>query len=314
VWEEGSRKAPPYPDWAQENPIMSKMTNKERRLKIFQYGSAAIAKYTNGDYSLYYCPICGVGYPESSAIAGADLTLEDVPPKSVGGKPILLTCRQCNSSAGHKIDVCTASKRKFEEFGRVVCGHENGTIPFVTLSMADFSIATSICTERSFDVMPLPNANPPATIEKYKEYLGNLAANNVNGFEFKLSMTQKYDHRFYKLSQLKSAFLLMFAWLGYRFAFDPRLEVVRRQIQEPENNILGTRFWIEGNESMPLNKVMFLRNPLPMFLVSFDGFSILLPTLNPTDDIYSTLPSLWGKGQRVTLEAQVLLSSWPDRL
>jgi hypothetical protein len=69
--------------------------------------------------------------------------------------------------------------------------------------MADFSIAASICTERSFDVMPLPKANPPATIEKYSEYLGNLAASNVTGFEFNLSMTQKYDHRFYKLSQLK---------------------------------------------------------------------------------------------------------------
>lgn len=293
---------------------MAKMTNKERRLKIFRYGSTAIAKHTNGDSSLYYCPICGVGYPESSAIAGTDLTLEDVPPKSVGGKPILLTCRRCNSSAGHKIDVCAASKRKFEEFGRVVCGQENGTIPFVTLTMGDFSIATSICTQRSFDVMPLPNANPPATIEKYKAYLGNLTANNVNGFEFKLSMTQKYDHSGYKLSQLKSAFLLMFAWLGYRYAFDPRLEVVRRQIQEPEHDILSTRFWIEGNETMPLNKVMFLHNPLPMFLVSFEGFSIILPSLNSTNDIYATLPSFWEKGQLITLKAQVSLNGWPDRL
>ena len=296
------------------NRAMAKMLNKERRLQIFRYGSTAIAKYTNGDFSLYYCPICGVGYPEPSAITGEDLTLEDVPPKSIGGKPILLTCRRCNSSSGHAIDVCTASKRKFEKFGRVVCGQEKGRIPFVTLSMTDFSIAASICAEDSFDVRPLPNANAPATIEKYKDHLINLAGNNRSGFEFKLSMSQKYNHRFFKLSQLKSAFLLIFAWLGYRYAFDPRLEIVRRQIQEPKNDILGARFWIEGNESMPLNKVMFLRNPLPAFLVSFDGFSIVLPSLKSTDDIYSTLPRYWEKGQRITLEAQVLLDSWPDRL
>jgi hypothetical protein len=71
---------------------MIKIGTKERRLKIFRYGSAGIAKYTGGDSSLYYCPICGAGYPESSAITGIELTLEDVPPKSVGGKPILLTC------------------------------------------------------------------------------------------------------------------------------------------------------------------------------------------------------------------------------
>jgi hypothetical protein len=65
---------------------------------------------------------------------------------------------------------------------------------------------------------------------------------------------------------------------------------------------------------MPLNKFMFLRKPLPMFLVSFDGFSILLPSLNLASDIYSILPSIWEKGQRVILEAHVLLRSWPDRL
>jgi len=97
---------------------MAKMSKKERRLKIFRYGSKAIAKYTNGDSSLYYCPICGDGYPELSAISGEELTLEDVPPKSIGGKPILLTCRRCNSSAGHTMDVCTANKRKFEELDK----------------------------------------------------------------------------------------------------------------------------------------------------------------------------------------------------
>ncbi|MCX5804992.1 MAG: hypothetical protein NT010_02825 [Proteobacteria bacterium] len=293
---------------------MTRTSNKDKRLKIFQYGATAIAKYTKGDSSHYYCPICGVGYPESSAIAGTDLTLEDVPPKSIGGKPILLTCRQCNSSAGHKIDVCTASKREFDKFERIVCGQENGTIPVAKLSLASFNIAASISRGHSFDVMPLPNANSPTTIEKYKEHLENLAASNANGFEFELSMTQKYDHRLYKLSQLKSSFLLIFAWLGYGYAFAPNLEGVRRQIQEPENDIIGTRFWIEGNESMPLNKVMFLRNPVHALLVSFNGFSIVLPSLNFTDDIYSTLPRYWKKGQRIDLEAQVLLDRWPDRL
>jgi hypothetical protein len=290
------------------------MTIKEKRLRIFRYGAAAVARYTGGDSSLYYCPICGAGYPESSAIAGTELTLEHVPPQCVGGKPTLLTCRHCNSSAGHNMDVSTASKRKFEEFARIVYGQEKGTIPCVTFSIAGFSIVTSICTERSFDVIPVRYANPPGTTEKYEEHLKNLAANKAQEFEFKISMTQKYDPRLYKLSQLKSAFLLIFAWLGYRYAFDPRLELVRRQIREPENDMLGTRFWIEGNESTPLKKVMFMRNPFPAFLVSFDRFAIVLPSLESPADIYNILASHWKKGQRVDIEAQVLLDAWPDRL
>src|SRR5262245_31174488 len=47
----------------------------------------------------YGCPLCLRIYPSPSAF-----TVEDVPPKSVGGRPLLLTCYDCNSKAGHTID------------------------------------------------------------------------------------------------------------------------------------------------------------------------------------------------------------------
>lgn len=289
---------------------MAKISNKERRLSIFRYGSKAIAKYRNGDSSLYYCPICSLGYPESSAITGNHLTIEHIPPESVGGKPILLTCRNCNSLAGHTIDVSIATKKKFEEFENIVFGQDKGTIPFATLSLGDLQVATSIHKEDSLDIRPLEKANSPIIIERYKNHL----MNHSNDLQFKISMSHKYDNRLFKLGYLKSAFLLVFAWLGYRYAFDTRLDAVRQQLQEPESDILGTKFWIEGNESTPSKKVMFLHNPLPAFLVSFDHFAIVLPSLESPADIYNTLPSYWKKGQRVNIEAQVLLDTWPDRL
>lgn len=288
---------------------MAKMSNKERRLSIFRYGSKAIAKYLNDDSSLYYCPICSLGYPESSAITGDDLTLEHIPPESIGGKPILLTCRNCNSLAGHTIDVSTASKKKFEDFENIVFGQEKGIIPFVTLSLGELHVATSIHKENSFDIRPIEKANSPSIIDRYKKHL----MNHSNDLQFKVSISHKYDSRLFKLSHLKSAFLIVFSWLGYRYAFDSRLDVVRQQIQEPKNDILGTRFWIEGNEGIPSNKIMFLNSPLPIFLVSFNGFCIVLPSLESTGDIYSFLSSYWEKGQRITLQAKIL-DSWPDKL
>lgn len=288
---------------------MAKMSNKERRLSIFRYGSKAIAKYLNDDSSLYYCPICSLGYPESSAITGDDLTLEHIPPESIGGKPILLTCRNCNSLAGHTIDVSIASKKKFEEFENIVFGQEKGIISFVTLSLGELHVATSIHKENSFDIRPIEKANSPSIIDRYKKHL----MNHSNDLQFKVSISHKYDSRLFKLSHLKSAFLIVFSWLGYRYAFDSRLDVVRQQIQEPKNDILGTRFWIEGNEGIPSNKIMFLNSPLPIFLVSFNGFCIVLPSLESTGDIYSFLSSYWEKGQRITLQAKIL-DSWPDKL
>ena len=52
---------------------------------------------------LYACPICSLLLPREATDSG-DLTLEHVPPEPVGGKGIVLTCKQCNSTAGHTVD------------------------------------------------------------------------------------------------------------------------------------------------------------------------------------------------------------------
>ena len=51
----------------------------------------------------YVCPQCLNAFPESALLAGW-LTQEHVPPESVGGKKIVLTCKNCNNTAGHSTD------------------------------------------------------------------------------------------------------------------------------------------------------------------------------------------------------------------
>ena len=55
------------------------------------------------EHPFYVCPQRLQAFPES-ALATGWLTREDVPPKSVGGKKLVLTCRNCNSAAGHEMD------------------------------------------------------------------------------------------------------------------------------------------------------------------------------------------------------------------
>lgn len=87
-------------------------TASKRRLELFQYGAKAAARYRDGDESLYFCPICSQGYDEGSAISGEGLTLEHIPPDSANGKPLLLTCRDCNSRAGQTIDAAFDNKNR----------------------------------------------------------------------------------------------------------------------------------------------------------------------------------------------------------
>ncbi|WP_369188879.1 HNH endonuclease [Streptomyces sp. R08] len=53
---------------------------------------------------LYYlCPCCLYVFPFES-VAAQILTIEHVPPKALGGKEMLLTCKRCNNDAGRDFD------------------------------------------------------------------------------------------------------------------------------------------------------------------------------------------------------------------
>jgi hypothetical protein len=81
----------------------------ERR---FVEGAAALRRYLvaigrpdalppTGEH--YLCPCCMRMYGRE-ALSDGTLTIEDVPPKSVGGRWLVLTCMQCNSTAGTRLD------------------------------------------------------------------------------------------------------------------------------------------------------------------------------------------------------------------
>ena len=55
---------------------------------------------------LYICPLCLRGYTKIALSQNVPnpLTIEHVPPESLGGKPLLLTCKECNNTSGHLSD------------------------------------------------------------------------------------------------------------------------------------------------------------------------------------------------------------------
>ncbi|CAN0590790.1 unnamed protein product, partial [Ectocarpus sp. 12 AP-2014] len=57
--------------------------------------------------STYICPICLNQFQESELVASNNtnfLTEEDAPPAKLKGNRVALTCKDCNSNAGHQID------------------------------------------------------------------------------------------------------------------------------------------------------------------------------------------------------------------
>ena len=85
--------------------------SQRKRRDWFDRGAAdyaSVCAKQDGE-QLYICPICLTSFVVD-ALADGRLSSEHVPPKSVGGKELVLTCKRCNNSAGTKLDADAAVK------------------------------------------------------------------------------------------------------------------------------------------------------------------------------------------------------------
>src|ERR1700752_2897682 len=84
--------------------------NDQKRQRWFAQGVEALQLARPSAPKVYGCPLCLRGFETPAA-----LTLEDVPPKSIGGRPLILTCGSCNYNSGHMLDANIRSGRDLEE-------------------------------------------------------------------------------------------------------------------------------------------------------------------------------------------------------
>src|SRR5262245_34192686 len=91
---------------------------REDRLRWFDRGAAVFdarfpaaraAAFGADAPPCYICPICCNAFTREDAKTGL-LTAEDVPPASLGGSPLVLTCKPCNNAAGTRIDASARSR------------------------------------------------------------------------------------------------------------------------------------------------------------------------------------------------------------
>ena len=290
------------------------MSNKAKRIEIFRFCAPAASKLLGVNEALYLCPICGKGYSEESAVSG-ELTLEEVPPRSMGGKGLLFKCKECNSNAGHKIDYHIKNQLDLERLTTIILGQSDNekTSGDILINGNKFPVTVqrkAECTE----IRLIGKANNPKKVNRLKEYMAALSAiGNSIGVEFKISKTVKLDIRHLKIAFLKSGFLLITALLGYTYAFNKRLTVVREQILNPSNDLLGTKFWVEPgkNQPFPKRRILLVTEPLPLLLVIYDNGAVILPDLSSPTDLYEIINQQWYKGQSVNFIGEAY--RWPEK-
>lgn len=228
---------------------MGRESGRDKRLTFFGLGNEK-------------CPICLTPFEREDVAAGKRVTLEHVPPRSLGGTVMCLTCAECNSSAGGSTDQAASMKQRAIKEGRgykidIEIG-DNIYTTYLNPNGIDRKNVKSPAAKKLFDHMTRDNK----IVLVLEEFVTRSDSSNVKG----LRISEKHPNEAHiAVNQLRSAYLLVFSLLGnegYRYAESKSIQPIREQIMNPDDQIIPdfcVRYFLKSTLD-PSGNNIFLNN------------------------------------------------------
>lgn len=288
------------------------MNKKILKKQYFEKGSAALKRVTSIEQDCYCCPLCKKIFNFQSLEEGV-LTLEHAPPEKVGGKPLALTCKECNSISGYSIDAAVVNRDRMLEAAKAITGQNINYEGSASMKMGDESINIKLLVkEGSVSLIPPQKTNDPKKLKKYKTYLMNLNKQQKgNGEKFTITPRARYHLKHSKIGDLKAAFIICFALFGYTYILDKKLIPVREQILNYKSEIID-QFWITSDPKIKQKYfVCLLDTPISAIVVKLDMSTIILPWFDGPENLYQYLKK-YIKNDNINFHGQFL--RWPKEL
>lgn len=313
------------------------MKNVLKRKRIFEIFSKNLEwtkshsaiKFTPDFNNGYICPLCFDPFFSSDLLSQSPnpLTLEDVPPKSLGGTPKILTCQKCNSKSGHELDnhllnrLMEIDSREFLPNSKVNASFEcngvkvNGAIEIDEEGKFIMDIHSQRSNPSESDLF-IRNMLIPrevyGSVTNFEKVLTECKYNSFQISPFEHS-NQKRAH----VALLRIGYLLAYSKLGNSFLINGSLYRVREQIANPTKTILPEVFWFNYDfpkEMLGINLVT-LPKELRCFLVIFNlvtkskerQFAIALPGFtSPGIKIYENIDNMLCRGRNGFQHCQLI--------
>lgn len=266
------------------------MTGKDKREQLFEKYSAQLQNLVDQgliDLELEYdqtfiCPTCLNQFSKDDLDTSKEnfLTLEDAPPKSLGGKANSLSCKKCNNSFGHEIDFHLVEKLNELDLHSFL--PNTGSKATVTHNGMKVQGIVKIDENGGITITHLEKVNNPKTL---KEYVTKTGKDNIVDIKFPVS---RVDFRRFEAALLKTAYFLAFEHYGYPLILSTAFDDVREQIKNPDKEIYPEGFWTkqsvfdEGNSGVHLITTQGYEGFHAIFILkskaSESGYGVYLPT------------------------------------
>jgi hypothetical protein len=290
--------------------VSSAKATRARRVRWFLAGSSAL-RATLGSHPdfpdeadpFYVCPLCRV-MTSMDDLDDNLLTDEDVPPRSAFGRPLVLTCRDCNNDAGSRLDSHAATQERILDF-------QYGSQPKPLKVHVRDGIDLAARLERRQDTYFLygvPTASHPSAPALLDSLLDGWRANG-SARTLSLQGDDVYIPRLANLSRLRAAYLVAFAMWGYRYAFSPAMDPVRAQLADPYTELFTPLLVVDPIADPHRRALIHVTAPegVDAIAVVLGRFAVLLPSAGDDTAFFTReYPSLTG---HVHLEGSIL--DWP---
>lgn len=177
----------------------------------------------------YICPLCLDQFEEDDIVTSTIknfLTEEDAPPEKLGGRRIALTCKQCNSTAGHQIDNHLINRiREVDDNS-----YYKGSNQYRTFDFDGENITAEITSngDGTLKVFHRTKNNNPSLLDKFIYGIKNKTVGPVLNLKPKNYnvISDRVD-----LALLKTSYIITFSKFGYIFLLDDYYQTMRDQIK-----------------------------------------------------------------------------------
>lgn len=269
----------------------------------FERGAKALAAVGPFEGDSYMCPLCLKVFSRAQI---EQLSIEHVPPGSLGGSPLVITCRKCNNESGYKLDAHAAH---YNDVLKLFSG-KSGHFQPVRLSVGDAQVNALGSFGGGIVLFNSPDKNKPGSKERLAEAFCNLR----DPYNFIISYKPRAPISPFRanLSWLRAGYLAAFALFGYAFISRNIFDPIREQLEMPEEEALthvGITIPKETGPDMALlvvNKPEWLRS----LAVKMKRKIVFLPLFDDLSCIYPTLREYLVRESTLNFNSR-LVFSWP---
>lgn len=251
-----------------------------KRLRLFEVNSAGLVALGLAEPNIFICPLCLKHFPkddltfrETSNGSECQLTLAHIIPESLGGTLCTLACKECNSGVGKSLEAVL--KEQFVAEDAI-----NGSGSLRARLVGEFgNVGVDVgfpggC--QPWQLVPVPRITNPVHNASLEQMLEGTDVDPQTGPRCELRFEYEHQPGVVGAALYHAAYMMLFHYFGYPFAYSPLGEQLREQFRQPEKDILPRYFPVPSDDWVAANLDAVRKHAVVLIQEPYIGIHIIM--------------------------------------